>query len=175
MNDQNLEVEADWSLEVRGREAMAASKALVLVAVDFSADSEAALLWACHYAAAIEAPLEILHVVHDPASSPGTYKPNGDNPLEPMVDVAQRKLGQFLEQFDRRNPQLPALEQANKICVPGLPVQRILDVAHARGAGLLVMGSRRRNGLGRLLQGSIAGEVARQADLPVTIVKADGG
>ncbi len=175
MKDQDHEVEVLSSLEVRGREAMTASKAPVLVAVDFSADSEAGLLWACNYAEAIDAPLEILHVVHDPADSPGTYKPNGDNPLEPMVDVAQRKLGQFLEQVDRSNPQLSGLERAKQICVPGLPAQRILDIAQARGAGLLVMGTRRRNGLGRFLQGSIASEVARQADFPVTIVKADGG
>ena len=175
MNDQNLEVEADWSLEARGREAIAASKAVILVAVDFSPDSEAALRWACRYAAAIAAPLEIVHVVHDPASSPGTYKPNGDNLLEPMVDVAQRKLAEFLEKFDRSNPQLPVLEQAKKICVPGLPVQRILDVAQARGAGLLVLGSRRHSGLGQLLQGSTASQITRQAGLPVTIVKADGG
>ena len=175
MNDQDLEVEAHWSQEVSGREAMAASRALILVAVDFSAGSEAALLWACHYAETIDAPLEILHVVHDPAGSPGTYKPNSDNPLEPMVDVAKRKLDQFLEQFDRSNPQLSGLERANKICVPGLPVQRILDVAQARGAGLLVLGSRRRSGLGQFLQGSTASQVTRQADFPVTIVKADGG
>lgn len=175
MKDQDQEKENHWSPLVRCSEAVAASKSLVLVAVDFSADSEAALLWACNYAEAIDAPLEILHVVHDPATSPGTYKPDGDDPLEPMVDVAQRKLAQFLEQAGRSNPRPSGLERAKQVCVRGLPAQRILNVAQDHGAGLLVLGSRRRNGLGELLHGSTASQVARQADLPVTIVKADGG
>ena len=173
MKIQDRESVTDWSTQAGYLEAVAAPKALVLVAVDFSPDSEAALLWAWSYAEAVGAPIEILHVVHDPADSPGTYKPDGEDPLEPMFDVAQRKLAQFLEQFSRSNPKLSGLEAAKQLCVRGLPAQRILNVAKARGAGLLVLGSRRRNGVGRLLHGSTAGQVARQADLPVTIVKAE--
>lgn len=147
----------------------------VIVAVEFSEEDEVVLLWAYDYAEAIGAPLEILHVVHDSVGSPGTYKPDGGDPLEPMLDVARRKLERFLEQVERNNPQASGLGSAMRLCVRGLPAQRILNVAQAHGAGLLVLGSRRRNGLGRLLHGSTASQVARQADLPVTIVKAGGG
>ena len=37
----------------------------VLAAVDFSQDSEVAITWASRYAAAVDAPLLLLHVVHD--------------------------------------------------------------------------------------------------------------
>ena len=60
----------------------------VVVAVELSESSKAALRWACGYAEAVGAPLEILHVVHDPGDSPGTYSPDGNDLLEPMADVA---------------------------------------------------------------------------------------
>lgn len=147
----------------------------VIVAVELTGEAEAALLWACEYAEATGAPLEILHVVHDSGSSPGLYKPDGDDPLEPMVDVAQRKLQRFLEQLEHRVPRLSGIKNAKRICVDGLPAQRILDVARAHGTSLLVLGSCWRNGFGRLLHGSTASQVLRQANFPVTIVKADGG
>lgn len=146
----------------------------VLVAVELSNGSEAALRWACSYAEAIGAPLEILHVVHDPADSPGTYRSNGGDPLEPIADVAERRFGEFLDRIGYENPQLPGLGTARRLCVEGLPAPKILDVARAHGPRLLVLGSRRRNGLGRLVHGSTAIQIARDAGLPVTIVKSDG-
>ena len=146
----------------------------VLVAVELSGGSEAALRWACGHALAVGAPLEILHVVHDPADSPGTYRPDERDPLEPMADVAARRLGAYLDRVGRETPSLSGLEAAPQLCVEGLPAAKILDTARARGARLLVLGSRRRNRLGRFVHGSMALRIARDADLPVTIVKADG-
>ncbi|MCB1402737.1 MAG: universal stress protein, partial [Rhodobacteraceae bacterium] len=51
-------------------EAGPASRETILCAVDFSGDSAAALGWACRQAALTDARLVLLHVVHDPASSP---------------------------------------------------------------------------------------------------------
>ncbi len=158
---------------VDGEKASVAPEPPVLIAVDFSQDSEAVLNWASDYADVIGAPLEILHVVHDPAGSPGTYRPEDKDPLEPMADVAERKLNRFFEQMVRDHPDQPVLSRAKLLCVEGLPASKIVDVAHARGARLLVLGGGRRNGLGRLVQGSTAHQVARHSRLPVTIVKAD--
>ena len=47
----------------------------VLVAIDFSEDSKAALLWACDFAECSSVPLILLHVVHDLASNPGFLPP----------------------------------------------------------------------------------------------------
>ena len=46
----------------------------VLVAVDFSPTSKAALAWAADAARDQGASLLVLHVVHDPADAPGTYR-----------------------------------------------------------------------------------------------------
>ena len=146
----------------------------VLVAVELSESSEAALFWACGYAEAVGAPLEILHVIHDPADSPGTYSPNGGDVLEPMADVAKRRLDKFLDRVSGEDPEFSGLGGARRLCVAGLPATRILDVARAHGARLIVLGSQQRNGLGRLVHGSTAVHIARHAGIPVTIVKADG-
>jgi len=159
--------------QMDGEKASEAPEPPVLVAVDFSQESEAVLNWASDYADAIGAPLEILHVVHDPAGSPGTYKPEGKDPLEPMADVAERKLNQFLERMMRDHPNQARLNEARLLCVEGLPASKIVDVAHARDARLLVLGGGRRSGLGRLVQGSTAHQAARHSRIPVTIIKAD--
>lgn len=144
----------------------------ILVAVDLSQESEAALVWACDYARKVDAPLEILHVVHDPVDAPGTYKPNNSDRLEPMTDVAWRKLTEFLNHIRLKNPDLRGLETARSLCVPGLPGSTILQVAKAHRARHLVLGSRRREGLARLFHSSIAGQIAGTASLPVTFVRA---
>ncbi len=175
MEGLNLEAEKHAAPQTRRTEEIAVAEAPVLVAVDFSPDAEAALAWACDYADKIGAPLEVLHVVHDPADAPGTYRPDNGDPLEPMADVAKRKLTGFLDRVGQDNPDLLGLGSAKTHCVQGLPAATILYVAKAHGARLLVLGSRHRKGLGRLLHGSTANLVAGRAPLPVTIVKADCG
>ena len=148
-----------------------ATNAPVLVAVDFSDEAAAALIWACDYAQRIGAPLEILHVIHDPADSPGAYRPDGNDLLEPMADVATRKLDQFVDEVGRTNSSLRKLRDAELLCVEGLPAPTILEVARAHRVGLLVLGSQHRKGFARLVHASTAQQVAGRATVPVTIVK----
>jgi hypothetical protein len=42
----------------------------ILVPVDFSPFSRSALIWGARAATHFDAPLEVLHVVHDPGSNP---------------------------------------------------------------------------------------------------------
>ncbi len=143
----------------------------ILVAVDFSPDSEAALLWACHYAGCVNASLVVLHVVHEPADAPGYYRKGEEDLLRPMEDVAFQMMDQFLELFAGKHPDLDALNDAEKILVNGIPVTRILETARTKGARMIVMGSRGRTGLPHLLIGSTAERVVQLSPMPVTIVK----
>ena len=145
----------------------------VLVAVNFSDDSEEALLWACDYARSMNAPIEVLHVIHDPADAPGQYKSSSGDPLEPMADVAERKFADFLSHFRAAHPRLEGIEDVKTICTTGVPASTILDVARKHGARLLVLGSQGRNGFSEFFLGSTSHKVARHAPMPVTIVRAN--
>ena len=144
----------------------------VLVAVDFSKDSKAALAWAGEYAGQVGAKLMVLHVVHDPGEAPGSYKKSDQDLLRPMEDVANKMLTDFLEEVKAENPQLAALSNAERVLVTGIPETRILEFARSSGARGIVIGSRGRTGLPHLLLGSKSERVAQLSPVPVTIVKA---
>lgn len=145
----------------------------VLVAVDFSNDSEVALTWACHYAALTGTGLTVLHVVHDPGEDPGYYHLGDEDALRPMEDVAKEMLEEFLEKARKDHPEVAAVAQMNTKLVRGIPASRILEAAESVGAGLIVMGSRGRTGLPHLLLGSKAERVVQLSPVPVTIVKGE--
>jgi hypothetical protein len=52
-------------------------KNILLVPLDFSPFSKAALIFASKLARKLELQLLVLHVIHDPAEAPGFYAPKG--------------------------------------------------------------------------------------------------
>lgn len=146
----------------------------VLAAVDFSSDSEAAVLWAADYAARRRAALLVLHVVHDPAHDPGHYRSDQDNFSEPMSSIAERMMDEFMEQLSAAHPGNQVLQDARLLIVRGLPASRIIEVAGRDDACLITVGSCGRTGLEHALLGSIAEEVVQQSPIPVTVVKQTG-
>jgi len=143
----------------------------VLAAVDFSEDSREAVLWASSEAARLGARLVILHVVHDPASSPGFYQRVDSDWLQPMADVATEMMDAFLTEMRAEHPSLSALAGAEARLVTGIPAGRIVEVAKAIDACLVVVGSRGRTGLPHILIGSVAERVVQLAPMPVVVVK----
>lgn len=144
----------------------------VLCAVDFSKDSGAALLWAARYAERENARLVVLHVVHDPASSPGFYHKPKAGWLRPMEEVAQEMFNEFLVGMRERNPEAVGLRRIETMVLAGLPAGRITEAANEIGAGLLVVGSQGRTGLPQIMLGSVAQRVVQISKVPVTVVKA---
>lgn len=53
----------------------------------------------------------------------------------------------------------------------GQPAEEITAAAHAEGADLIAMSTHGRSGLGRLLFGSVAESVLREADVPVFLMR----
>jgi len=146
----------------------------ILVPVDFSPDSEAALACAAELSMLFRTPLLVLHVVHDPGDAPGYYAVKGRNKhLQRLEDVAASMFEEFMQTFAEAHPELTAIKTAETSLVTGLPVNRILEIADKSGARMIVMGSQGRTGLARALLGSKAEQVVRLARIPVTIVKSD--
>lgn len=144
----------------------------ILVAVDFTADSEEALKWACDYAGCVGAGVTVLHIVHDPAEAPGSYRKGENETLKPMQDVAAQMMSDFMAKTAKAHPELAALKSAETQLVKGIPATRILETAEQIDARMIVMGSRGRTGLPHLLLGSKAERVVQMSPIPVTIVKA---
>ena len=144
----------------------------ILVPVDFSPYSEAALLHACKLAKCFDAPLVVLHVVHDPADMPGYYKMSKKKQLGRIEDAAEEMFDDFLRKAVKKHPKVKPLKKAGSMLVRGLPVTRILQVAKKIDAVMVVLGSQGRTGLKRMMLGSKAEHVVQLCPLPVTIVKA---
>ncbi len=144
----------------------------ILVPVDFSADSEAALSFGARLAARLGAPLSVLHVVHDPGDAPGYYNVKGrKRQLGKLEDVAREMLDEFMQERIEADPEGEVLEKANRMLVVGLPVSRILEVVSRTNPQMVVMGSAGRTGLSRFLLGSKAEQLVRLCPIPITIVK----
>jgi nucleotide-binding universal stress UspA family protein len=143
----------------------------VLVAIDFSEDSKAALKWAGQYSDRCGIPLVLLHVVHDPVSSPGFYREGNQGQLRPMQEVAESMMTEFVEQLKIEQPDLLSLKTAERHFVPGLPPRRIVEVADLLDASMIVIGSRGLTGLPHMLLGSVAERVVELSHRPVVVVK----
>lgn len=61
--------------------------------------------------------------------------------------------------------------EVETILETGHPADRILETVESEGVDHVVMGSRGRSGVGRILFGSVAETVTRRAGVPVTIVR----
>jgi len=148
------------------------TKRPILVPVDFSSCSSAALTLAASLADCLGAPLLVLHVVHDPAAMPGYYaKLRKKKQIHHIQDLASTMLAEFLVSVRKKNPDLKALRKPDQLRVTGVPVKRILEVAAKCDACMIVMGSHGRSGLSKLLIGSTAAQVTQLSPIPVTVAK----
>jgi len=144
----------------------------ILVAIDFSEDSEAAASWAVKQASALAAPLCFIHVVHEPVDQPGFYRENPNDIIRPMSEVAEEMLNKYVSSLIYNFPRVELLETAEIIVVRGLPPTRIVEAAEKLGASQIVMGCRGLTGMPRLMLGSQTERVVQLAHIPVTAVKA---
>lgn len=144
----------------------------ILVPVDFSDYSEAAVIQACEFAQMMPTTLVVLHVVHDPGEMPGYYaKLVKKKRSIRMQDIAADAFHEFMANIGEARPDLVALQDAELLMVIGLPVTRILEVVKQLNPIMVVMGSQGRTGLKHLVIGSKAAQIMQLCPVPVTIVK----
>lgn len=143
----------------------------ILISVDFSRDSDAAVDWGLAYAALAKLPVILFHAIHDSAEAPGFYTREDEPGLVMIEEVAQEMMAAQLKKIA---PMLKG-RSAPKVTtemVEGLPAGRIVETAIARGCELIVIGSRGRTRVQSLLMGSVAETVVQKAPIPVVVVKA---
>lgn len=135
----------------------------ILFATDFSATSDAALPFALTLAKHFGASLFVTHILPP--------EPRYELPLEPEPDVTNARKQEAQAQFD-------ALLASGRLSeVVHEPILRcgefwptLQDVIAGRAIDLIVTGTRGRQGVRKLLLGSVAEKIFRQAPCPVLTV-----
>ena len=139
----------------------------VLVAVDFSEASRAALRYGGSLSSRLGVPLTALHVFPPPVS----YQPFPTFPEPPRLDPAQvPELEQQLREFVAA---AEAGKEAEVAVADGDPAEEILAQAARLEADLVVVGIHGRRGFERWALGSVTDRLVRRADRPVLAVPAE--
>ncbi len=157
-------------LTVRAGGSAALPAKRILVPIDFSEPSRAALALAARLAATANASVDVLHVWSAPEGPAGdalvVHLPTGEraNLPEFVQANAKREMHAFLAGLEDRGK----VELRHELS-SGRPDEVITEAS--RGYDLVVMGTHGRHGLPHVLLGSVAEKVVRRAACPVWTVR----
>jgi universal stress protein A len=138
----------------------------ICCAIDFSEVSRVALRQAAELARALGANLDLVHV---PARAPGAPEMLAFG--APGVDArAEEELRRELSAWEAEAARLVGAAVVTAVR-PGDAADEVLRYATERGAGLVVVGTHGRSGVKRLVLGSVAERVVREARVPVLVAR----
>src|SRR5690606_31588424 len=141
----------------------------ILVPVDYSEDSRAALVVAVDLARSLGATLDVVHVWDRPSYvSDAVLVGHGteQRPLGELIrENAEREMQEFLAAMH-----LPSDVVSTTRLVSGSPAAALLDELGRGKHDLVVMGTHGRTGFAHLLLGSVAEKLVRHSPVPVLTV-----
>jgi nucleotide-binding universal stress UspA family protein len=141
----------------------------IVVGVDGSAESRAALAWALEEGRLRQAPVLAIHAWELPvvATATGLVPPS----VEVVGDVTELRQGaaDLVETMVREVAGDAADVEVTPLAVDDKPVNALLDAAEKNDAQMIVVGSHGHGGFVALLIGSTSDQVARHATCPVVI------
>ncbi|HET6280163.1 MAG TPA: universal stress protein [Polyangia bacterium] len=138
----------------------------ILIPMDFSESSTAAVEVAISYARAFKASIQLLHVLADP-----TYVLPA--PLEVVtLPIDMERINAEVEK--RMASEVERIRALDVSCesatLMGRPHTEIVEHAKKIGADLIAMGTHGRSGLSHAIMGSVAERVLHRAPCPVLVV-----
>lgn len=139
----------------------------ILVPIDFSEASGAALDYATFLAKTFGANVELVHVLDPILQVPGESVFATDAPPETLAEQARRiateELDRLAERLERQGLSVRATLEA------GVPWECV--VRSAARADLIVMGTHGRTGITRVLLGSVTDKVVQRSPVPVLTIR----
>ncbi len=138
----------------------------ILVPIDFSAPSRQALDTARALAQQFGAALHVLHVLEEP-SYPGFYGA-GAVTLYGEVPDLKKRAEEAMADWLADSP-----IDVTAAVVKGKAKHDILDYAHEHAVDLIVIASKGLSGVERVLLGSVAQHIVREAPCPVFVVRGE--
>lgn len=130
----------------------------LLVPLDFSGKSRQALRFAVPIAQKFTAKIHLVHVLPPPAKAELADLPR-------LRLAALRRLGEMAEEL------LPPRLRAGNAVLVGKPAGQILQLAAKNNIDLIVLTTKGRSGLARVIVGSTAESIMRDASCPVLSVR----
>lgn len=134
----------------------------ICCAIDFSDPSRIAMQKAAALAERLDAELVLLHVYEAHAASPEILLSRFEQEL-PNLEAKMRAWEGDAERITRRPPR--------SIILTGNAAAEILRLSGEGSFDLLVLATRGRTGLTRLVLGSVAERVVRESSCPVMVVR----
>jgi nucleotide-binding universal stress UspA family protein len=139
----------------------------IVVGVDGSASSRAALRWAVHQAEVTGGIVDAIIAWQIPAAMTGFGLPPAAPDCADMMNVVQQGLQETVREATRTTGGPPV----RRLVIHGPAGQVLVDAS--AGADLLVLGSRGHAGFAEALLGSVGQHCVHRARCPVVIVRTD--
>ena len=130
----------------------------VLVPLDFSGKSRQALRYAVPIAQKFTAKIHLVHVLPPPGKAE-------------LPDLARIKLTALRRLGEMAAELLPPRLRAGNAVLVGKPAEQILQLAEKNNIDLIVLTTKGRSGLARVIVGSTAESIMRHAPCPVLSVR----
>ena len=140
----------------------------IVVGVDGSPSSKAALAWAVRQAALTGAKVDAVHAWHNPVSYSYGYGYAMVLPVPDLEKFARHALDEAIAAVADLAPGV----EIRPVVVEDNPAQALLDAA--KGADLLGVGSRGHGGFTEALLGSVGQHCVHHADCPVVVIRGTG-
>jgi nucleotide-binding universal stress UspA family protein len=139
----------------------------ILFATDFSEGSSHALPYAVDMAGHYGAKLCLIHVIFDVAKTAGWYVPHIS--IDEIYQDMEKSAGAELEKSFVE--EMRGLKDVERVVMKGIPHEEITKFAMDNKIDLIVLGTHGRRGIDRVLFGSTAEQVVRNAPCPVLSVR----
>ena len=137
----------------------------ILVPTDFGEAAHRAVELALSLREKFDASLILLHVHFIPTNA--IYSEGMHSPIEYLEREARKSFENDLRALRKIFPEVEAIFEI------GSPSETIIRVAEAKGADLIVMGTRRKRAFLHMLMGSVAQKVVQRSHIPVLTVHPD--
>lgn len=139
----------------------------ILIATDFSENSEHAFEYALALAKQFQAKLIVMHVINEPVDLRGFYVPHiSFEQLEKEIEDGAEKM---METFCQTR--MADFSNYSTAIVTGIPYEEIIRKAQDTSSSLIVLGTHGRTGLDHIIFGSTAERVVRSASCPVLTIR----
>ncbi|MBK7583944.1 MAG: universal stress protein [Myxococcales bacterium] len=142
----------------------------ILVPVDYSACSKAALEHAAMLAKSFNATIDLLYVWEAPAFVAPEAMVGAAGTTQTLAQLASDQAEAAMREFAKQ-AESDGIAIAHTRVEQGDPSQTIVELAEREDFDLIAMGTHGRSGFAHLLLGSIAEKVVRRATRPVLTVR----